>query len=120
VLAERIAFVEKNRKPLVRDAERETERARARYLELVDELAQVREDLVELRQTTVWASLYPNESLATLPRTMRSSAGGGRRPSRGFPASAKSRLTRLSTCSATTPRTSRRWQRAIRRRPCRA
>jgi hypothetical protein len=66
VLAEKIAFVEKHRKRLVRDAERATEEARQRYLRLVDGLAQARADLVGLRETTVWAALYPSETLMTM------------------------------------------------------
>jgi hypothetical protein len=65
VLGERIAYVEKHRKRLVADAERETAQAKARYLELCDQAEQARAALVELRETTIWASLYPSEVLAT-------------------------------------------------------
>jgi hypothetical protein len=65
VLAERIAYVERHRKRLVADAERETGEARVRYLELVDQMEQTRAALVELRETTIWASLYPSETLAS-------------------------------------------------------
>ena len=58
ILEERIAFVEKHRKRLVRDAERETERAKERYLGLVGGVEQLREELVGLRQTAVWAAVY--------------------------------------------------------------
>jgi hypothetical protein len=80
VLEERIAFVEKHRKRLVRDAEREAERAKARYLEAVEMLAQAREDLVGLRETTVWASLYPSEMLASMAPS-HALVGGRRRES---------------------------------------
>jgi hypothetical protein len=80
VLEERIAFVDKHRKRLVRDAERETEQAKGRYLEAVDELEQVREQLVGLRETTVWASLFPSETLATMAPS-HALVGGRRRES---------------------------------------
>ena len=42
--------------------------ARERYLRLVDELAQVRGELIGLRTTTVWAQVFPSErSQASLP-----------------------------------------------------
>lgn len=65
VLEERIAFVQRHRKRLVLDAERATEQAKQRYLELVEEIAKTREELVGLRETSVWASLYPSETLQT-------------------------------------------------------
>jgi hypothetical protein len=68
VLEERIDFIGKHRKRLVRDADRATEKARARYDELVDELAQVREELIQHRQTSVWAAaIFPHQSLVSLP-----------------------------------------------------
>lgn len=66
ILEERIAFVEKHRKRLMRDAERAAEQAKERYLRAVDELAQAREELVGLRETTVWASLYPSDTLTSM------------------------------------------------------
>jgi hypothetical protein len=66
ILEERIAFVEKHRKRLVRDAERETERAKERYLALVGELEQRREEVVGLRHTAVWAACYPSATLASM------------------------------------------------------
>jgi hypothetical protein len=78
VLEERIAFVERHRKRLVRDAEREAEQAQARYLEAVELLAQAREELVGLRETTVWAALYPSETLTTMAPS-HALVGGRRR-----------------------------------------
>jgi hypothetical protein len=65
ILEERMAFVAKHRKRLVADAQGEAEQAHARYLKAIDELAQAREDLVGLRETTVWAALYPSDTLTT-------------------------------------------------------
>jgi hypothetical protein len=65
ILEEKIAFAKKHRKRLVRDAERATEQAKARYLKFVDQLANAREELIGLRETTVWASLFPSETLVT-------------------------------------------------------
>jgi len=67
VLEEKIDFVRKHRKRLVQDAEQATGEARERYLRLVDELAQVREELIGLRTTTVWAQVFPSETLASQP-----------------------------------------------------
>lgn len=78
VLEERIAFVAKHRKRLVRDAERETERMLQRYLELVDAVEQTREDLVGLRATSVWAAIFPHESLVSTPPS-HALVGGRRR-----------------------------------------
>lgn len=66
VLEERIAYVEKHRTRLVRDAERETEEAKGRYLAAVEMLAEAREDLVGLRETAVWAALVPSELLGSM------------------------------------------------------
>jgi len=65
VLEERIAFVAKHRKRLVKDAERAIDVVRKRYLELVAELEQVREELIGLNESRLWAELFPSELLAT-------------------------------------------------------
>ena len=75
VLVERIAFVEKHRKRLVRDAEQETERARDRYLEAIAEAERARADLIGLNETRVWASLYPSDLLVTMVPTQALAAG---------------------------------------------
>lgn len=67
LLAEKVALVERHRKRLVRDAQRVTEEAKRRYLELVDELAESREDLFASRLTALWASLYPSPVLQSQP-----------------------------------------------------
>jgi hypothetical protein len=62
-----VALVQRHRKRLVKDAETATQEARDRYLALVDELQAARQDVIDLRETTVWAQIYPHESLQTLP-----------------------------------------------------
>jgi tetratricopeptide (TPR) repeat protein len=78
ILEERIAFVAKHRRRLVADAQGEAEQAQARYLKAIDELAQAREDLIGLRETVVWASLYPSETLQTMAPS-HALVGGRRR-----------------------------------------
>ena len=77
LLDEKVAYVEKHRKRLVRDAERETTKARDRYLSAIAEVERARDDVVELRQTTVWVSLYPSPSLQTVAPA--NDLAGGRR-----------------------------------------
>jgi len=74
-LEERVAYVRKQRKALVRDAERATEERRSRYLELVAELEQAREELIACRSSELWARLFPSESLATEPPYMNALVG---------------------------------------------
>lgn len=85
ILEERIAFMNKHRKRLVRDADEETQRARERYVEAIAEVERVRAELIGLRETTVWASLYPSDTLRSFAPS-HALAGGGRRASerRGF------------------------------------
>jgi hypothetical protein len=78
ILEERIAFVAKHRKRLVADAQGEAEQAHARYLKAIDELALAREELVGLRETTVWAALYPSDTLTTFAPS-HALVGGRRR-----------------------------------------
>ena len=65
VLVERIVFVEKHRNRLVKDAEEETAAARDRYLDAIAEAERARAELIGLRETTVWAAIYPSDSLAS-------------------------------------------------------
>jgi hypothetical protein len=74
-LAQKVAFVEKHRRRLVADAEKEAAAAHARLVGLVDEIEQAREELAELRATSVWASLYPHEQAGREPRMTM--VGGG-------------------------------------------
>lgn len=67
LLDERVAFVRKHRKRLVRDSRKGTAERLERYLALVDELEEVRADLIASRATDLWAELYPSESLASDP-----------------------------------------------------
>jgi hypothetical protein len=78
VLAEQVEFMVKHRGRLVPEADKATAAAEARALELVDELAAVREDLVLCREAALWARLYPSEALLVQPD--RSIAGGRKQP----------------------------------------
>ena len=77
VLEEKATFVQKHRSKLVKDAESATTDARTRYEEALAAAEDARHELVELRETTVWAELYPDcrESDIQLPRAV---AGGER------------------------------------------
>ena len=48
------------------DAEKEIEKTKARYLQLVDEVEQVRDDLIGANETRIWAALFPSEHLASM------------------------------------------------------
>jgi hypothetical protein len=62
----------------VRDGESATAEARACYEQALAEAEAARRELVELRESTIWAELYPDchESDIQLPRTV---AGGERK-----------------------------------------
>jgi hypothetical protein len=78
LLEEKARLVAKHRPRLVRDGESATAEARARYEQAVADAEEARRELVELRETTIWAELYPDchESDVQLPRTI---AGGERK-----------------------------------------
>ncbi len=55
--ADKEKFVRQHRKRLFTDAEKETEAARARYLEAIDSLASIREEIRNARQAAIFAQL---------------------------------------------------------------
>ena len=67
---ERVRFVQKHRRRLVKDAERAKHKARNRIVAALAELAQARQELVECQQSAIWAALYPHDSLATMAPTL--------------------------------------------------
>ncbi len=75
VLTEKVAFVEKHRARLVKEAERGAEEASARYARLLAEAEEARGDALAARETVVWAKLFPSEALLRQPQT-RLLAGG--------------------------------------------
>ena len=78
VLVDKAEFVEKHRGRLIKEADGHADDAHARYLDLIDQLADARVDLFQLRRATVWARIYPGEQAAReVPDTL---AGGQRRP----------------------------------------
>jgi len=79
VYEERALFVSRNRRRLVKEATRETESARARYLAKVDEAEQARGELIANRQTEIWAAIYPADELASQPAS-HALCGGLQRP----------------------------------------
>lgn len=62
VLEEKIAFVHRHRKRLVKDVERAIQETKQRYLESVNELEQARDELIGLNETRVWAALFGDRS----------------------------------------------------------
>lgn len=78
VLADKTAFVEKHRGRLVKEADSYASEAHARYLELVDQLADARADLFAKRSAAMWARLYPGELAGRGPAD--TFAGGRRVP----------------------------------------
>jgi hypothetical protein len=76
-LEDRGAFVTKNRERLAAVAGQQADAVLGRLFELLDELAQARDTLAELRACEVWARLYPSDQAAAEPRTRM--FGGGLR-----------------------------------------
>ena len=54
-------FVEKNRRRLVREADKATEGAQARYAQALDAAERARGELIDCRAAALWASLFPGE-----------------------------------------------------------
>jgi G:T/U-mismatch repair DNA glycosylase len=67
VYEDKARYVEKNRRRLVREAEKATREARERYERAIEEAAQARADVVASRQAALWASFFPGELMTHLP-----------------------------------------------------
>jgi hypothetical protein len=59
VYEDKARYVEKHRNRLVREADRETREAQARYAEALEAAERARAELVDCRAAALWASLYP-------------------------------------------------------------
>ena len=79
VFEDKAAFVEKNRRRLVRDADKATAEARARYERALEEAEQARAELVAAREASLWASFFPGE-LQTQQPDMAAIATNLRKP----------------------------------------
>jgi hypothetical protein len=69
LLEQKATFVDKHRDRLVRVAEQQVNAAHTRARELIDELAQVRDDLASLRSAQLWASLFFGDLANSQPQT---------------------------------------------------
>jgi hypothetical protein len=79
-LDEKVAFVQKHRPRLVREADKHVERTYEHLLALVDELLQVREQLSVDRRHAVWSRIFPaQEAMIEPPATV---CGGNPTPLR--------------------------------------
>ena len=67
VYEDKARYVEKNRRRLVREADRRTAEAHARYLEAVAAAEQARTDVIECRSASLWAALFPGELANQMP-----------------------------------------------------
>lgn len=67
VLEEKLSYVEKHRKRLVREADSQVEKTARRYEQVIGELAAVRAELAAVRHAAVWASVYPARSAGAAP-----------------------------------------------------
>ena len=67
VYEDKAQFVEKNRKRLVREADRATRDAQARYAEAIEAAEQARGELVDCRAAALWAALFPGELANQVP-----------------------------------------------------
>jgi hypothetical protein len=68
VLADKAAYVQKHRSRLTATASRLVNEAKARYVQAVEQMAAARAELVELRQTELWAHVFPDEAAFRMPR----------------------------------------------------
>jgi hypothetical protein len=78
MLRERAEHVQKNRRRLVADVDKQKQAAAAEYARLVDELQAKRQELLELRATELWCALFPSELLQLQPNT-QNLAGASKR-----------------------------------------
>lgn len=69
VWEDKARFVEKNRRRLIREADKATQDAHARYTEALEAAEQARAELVDCRSAALWASLFPSELANQLPDT---------------------------------------------------
>jgi hypothetical protein len=69
VLAQRIEHVAKNRSRFQSDVQKAKAKAAAEYARLINEIEATRQELLDLRQEEVWASLFPSELLQQEPNT---------------------------------------------------
>ncbi|MEJ7569988.1 MAG: hypothetical protein WKF41_17200 [Gaiellaceae bacterium] len=67
--ADKEKFVRQHRKRLFTDAEKATEDARVRYIEAIDSLATIREEIRSARQAEIFAQLYPSPNTGSEPPT---------------------------------------------------
>lgn len=67
VYEDKAAYVERNRRQLIREANKATTEARTRYQEALEAAEKARSDLVECRTAALWAALYPGEHATQLP-----------------------------------------------------
>jgi len=65
--ADKETFVVRHRKRLFMDATSATEAARVRYIEAIDSLASIREEIRSARQATIFAQLYPSANTGSEP-----------------------------------------------------
>ena len=67
--AEKEKFVVKHRRRLLTDATEATEAARVRYLEAIDSLASLREEIRNARQAAIYAQIFPSALTGSEPPT---------------------------------------------------
>lgn len=72
VLTEKVDYVARHRSRLIKEAEKATRDAHARYAALIAELDAAREELRDARQSVLWAELHPSATLsASFPEHRR-------------------------------------------------
>lgn len=75
VLEAKGAFIAKNRDRLAAVADQQTEVARERMIELVDELERTRDAIIECRQAATWARCYPDAAASGQAPTSQIACG---------------------------------------------
>jgi hypothetical protein len=68
-LEEKVDFVEKHRRRLREEADRDVEAAHERLAAAIEEVAEARDQLVDSRDMAVWAGVYPNGNTGVSPQT---------------------------------------------------
>ena len=69
VLAEKAEFVVRHRDRLAAVAERMVEQARVHYLDLVAQIDSARSELISLRESALWAAVFPHDAASLMPKT---------------------------------------------------
>lgn len=69
LLRGRAEHIAKHRKRMVADVQKAKEKVASEYAQVIDQAETARRELLELRQTEVWAKIFPDATLGSEPNT---------------------------------------------------